>query len=294
MEVLDLHAQTGQVCLWAPGTGPGCCLQGPTPSPLPPAVPQQATAAPPSPPSTYDQAKVFCFRAGPTGEGSSGAGRQQLCTSMILAGAASSGFPLAPGVPICCGTLLQPCLKSTALQGHLCSLWAIEGSAAGPVSCVCSNKLSSARAHHWTWLFTLLNYWNALWLAFGQVVLSQMILRHSPRCWLTPGTAPKCDVAAANLFYRVREFNSMDIGCSMPFGLSVREQLQAGFIQKSRHGFWVQIFFLPIVEHELKILVHLMQTVGGGFSSFLFFPEISVLFTLNIFFLQLLILLFCV
>lgn len=86
----------------------------------------------------------------------------------------------------------------------------------------------------------------------------------------------------------------MDIGCSMPFGLSVREQLQAGFIQKSRHGFWVQIFFLPIVEHELKILVHLMQTVGGGFSSFLFFPEISVLFTLNIFFLQLLILLFCV
>lgn len=116
-----------------------------------------------------------------------------------------------------------------------------------------------------------------------------MILRDSPRSCLTPGTAPKCDVAAATLFYRVREFNNVGSGCSMPFGLSVREQLQAMFIQKSRHGFWVRIFFLPIVEHELRIPVLKNKSVsckqlGVFFSSFLFVPEISVLFTLNVFF----------
>lgn len=82
------------------------------------------------------------------------------------------------------------CLKRKAVQSHLCFLCTIKGSAAGHVSCVCSNKLNSARAHHWTWLFILLNYWNAPWLAFGQVVPSQMILRHRSEVSLGHGLLP--------------------------------------------------------------------------------------------------------
>lgn len=117
-----------------------------------------------------------------------------------------------------------------------------------------------------------------------------MILRHGPRSQLRPGTAPKCGVAAATLFYRVREFNSMDIGCSMPFGLSVREQFQASLIKKSRHGFWVQIFFVPLEEHELKIPVLKNKSIsckqlGVFFSHFcLFLKYLSHLLCLNIFF----------
>lgn len=85
----------------------------------------------------------------------SGAGSRSCATSMSPAGTASSSFLLPLVQPcICCGTLLQPCMlcgtflqlccKGMAVQGHLFFLWANKGSAAGPVSWVCSNKLSSA------------------------------------------------------------------------------------------------------------------------------------------------------
>lgn len=167
-----------------------------------------------SPPSAWDQPWWFVVLHSPQGRGAVVLKAADLSPVWHCSQQAPSGPGDAPAQAV---ALLHPCIPASraAVQGQLCFLWAIKGSAAGCASCVCSNKLSSARAHHWTWLFILLNYWNALWLAFGQVVLSQMILRHSPRSWLRPGTAPKCNVAAATLFYRVRVFNSLDTGCSI-------------------------------------------------------------------------------
>lgn len=82
------------------------------------------------------------------------------------------------------------CLERKAVQGHLCCLCTVEGSAAGRVSCVSSNKWSGARAHYRTWLFILLNYWNAPQLAFGQIVLSQTIPSHSSEVSLGQGLFP--------------------------------------------------------------------------------------------------------
>jgi len=44
----------------------------------------------------------------------------------------------------------------------------------------------------------------------------------------------------------------MDTGCSIPLGRSVREKLQACFIQQFRHSFWVQTSFMLSEQHELK------------------------------------------
>lgn len=150
MEALGLHTWTGLPL--TPGHRPWLLHVEDHPSLVPPPVPQQATAASSSPPSTLDQAKVVCFPARPTGEGDGGAGKQQLCYRREPWLALHPAGFLWPLLKPCirCGALLHSCCRSTAVQGHLCFLCAIKGSAAGRISCVCSNKLSSARAHHWT------------------------------------------------------------------------------------------------------------------------------------------------
>lgn len=167
--------------------------KGPPPTLVPPPVPQQATVASSSPLWTWDQAKGGFFSCtAPQGRDAAVLESSSFATSMspgsLCVERVSSGPWWSGTYASACSR--HPCLKRRAVQGHLCFLCAIKGSAAGRVSCVCSNKLSSARAHHRTWLFILLNYWNAPWLAFGQVVLSQTILRHSSEVSSGQGLLP--------------------------------------------------------------------------------------------------------